>query len=200
MYGQQPPTTKKVVRAEVVTDEMIISAINAASVPQMLLALHLGFGFCYAMLGLSTQVFFDFVGMRNWWCSTLGVLATLEIAGYILYLRRTRTQRRDIANPNLPSYIVGKPTKREIDLAVFLTIVTFAGTLWVCVQYVSAGHTADGVVGERADDLYTSSPKYTEYRDYLIAFLLFTIYGLQQILRALVAHCYPVHSVTNTTL
>lgn len=183
-------------RSEVITDQRHISAFNAASVPQSLLFLHMGFGVGYVALAFTSDVFFDFAGMRNWWCPVLGLLVVLEIAGYILYLRRTRLQRRDAVNPNLPTYIMGKPLKKEIDSAVLSSVIVFCATLWICIQYVAAGQTSDGLIGKADENLYTNEGKYAEYRNYVAAFFVVVLYGIRRQWRALYAHYAPVCTVT----
>lgn len=181
-------------RAEVVTDEKLINPLNALSITQALLIVHILYATIYGTLTLHGDIFFDFVGMRNWWCSVLALLTLLEAGAFILYMRQTREILPAYANANRPSYVVGKPMIAVQNYAILSTFVLLISSYWITAQYVASGKIKDGLVGE-VTNVREDEATLRWYQLNLVLFLIVCGSGLQNIGTALVAHCTPLSTL-----
>lgn len=187
------PEERACIPAEVISDQNILGFVSPISIAQTLILLHVLFGVFYAAIALSGLVFFDFVGMLNFWCTLFVLLVVFEIVAYVVYLRMVRSTKCDEHNPQLPLTIVGKPMLREINLGLLASLYTVFGTTWIAIQYVVAGEAEYGVIGtpQRDDPLQEFA-----YLSHLLVFLILVLLASQPLFRAVEVHIRPLNTVT----
>lgn len=113
-----PTGTPQVTECEVITDVRSINLFNFAFVGQLLIVLHLGFGLIYAILGLRTNLVFDFLGMRDFYAPVFAGLVVLQALFVVLYERRMRTNRvPGQSSGHGPKYICGKTMIHTVKMA-----------------------------------------------------------------------------------
>ena len=136
--------TARTPKCEMVSDSRPINLVNFAFIPQVLTSIHVLFAFVYGGLALATALPFDFLGMRDIWCSVYLALIVLQAGGLVLYWRRMRRMRHagQTQLSHLPPYVVGKPMVHAIKVAQVFNFVMFAVLTWFSVQFVQT-HAAD---------------------------------------------------------
>lgn len=116
-----PDGSAQVTQCEVITDVRSINLLNFAFVGQLLIVLHITFGFIYAILGLRTSLAFDFLGMRDFYASVFAGLVVLQALFVVLYERRMRTNRvpgqSGQSSGHGPKYICGKTMIHSVKMA-----------------------------------------------------------------------------------